>query len=57
MPQGSRLIGIDEDTAMVGDCTRWEVVGTGAVHVLERGSWVRHDAGESFALALAPASP
>jgi cyanophycinase len=57
LPQGSRLIGIDEDTAMVGDCTRWDVVGTGAVHVLEGAAWTRHEAGESFALALAPSSP
>ncbi|HEY6567733.1 MAG TPA: Type 1 glutamine amidotransferase-like domain-containing protein [Actinomycetota bacterium] len=57
VPEGSRLIGIDEDTAMVGDCTRWEVVGTGGVHVLERGSWTRHGTGEAFALALTPVSP
>jgi cyanophycinase len=54
LPEGSRLIGIDEDTAMVGDCARWDVIGTGSVHVFEQGSWTRHGAGEAFSLTLAP---
>ena len=54
LPDGSRLIGIDEDTAMVGDCTRWDVIGAGGIHVFEHGSWTRHAAGETFVLALAP---
>ena len=52
LPDGSRIVGIDEDTAMVGDCTRWDVVGAGSVHVFEHGAWTRHAAGETFALAL-----
>jgi cyanophycinase len=56
LPDGSRLIGIDEATAMVGDGTRWDVVGAGGIHVFERGVWTRHAAGETFALALGPRS-
>jgi cyanophycinase len=49
---GSRLVGIDERTAMVGDGRRWSVFGAGAVHVLEGGRWADHPAGSTFDLAL-----
>jgi cyanophycinase len=37
-PDGS-LIAIDEDTAMVGDGTTWEVLGRGRIAVYESGAW------------------
>jgi cyanophycinase len=36
-PEGDRLVGIDEDTALVGDGTSWKVFGNGAVHIYESG--------------------
>jgi cyanophycinase len=44
-----RLVAVDERTALVGDGTRWTVRGHGAVHVLERGAWTEHAAGEEMA--------
>jgi cyanophycinase len=38
-PPGGSLIAIDEDTAMVGDGTTWEVVGRGRIAVYEAGTW------------------
>jgi cyanophycinase len=46
----TRLIGIDERTAMVGDGREWSVIGDGGVHVLESGRWVDHTAGSDFEL-------
>jgi cyanophycinase len=46
------LIGIDERTALIGDGSRWSVVGAGEVHVLEGGRWAEHPAGASFDLEL-----
>jgi cyanophycinase len=46
------LVAIDEDTAMVGDGTEWDVHGRQAVHVLEDGAWADHAAGARFALPL-----
>lgn len=55
IPSGSTLIGIDEDTAMVGDGSRWIVVGVGSVHRYERGSWTRYGSGATFTSISAPA--
>ncbi len=46
------LVAIDEDTAMVGDGTEWDVSGRQAVHVLEDGAWTDHGAGARFALPI-----
>jgi cyanophycinase-like exopeptidase len=48
-----RLVGVDNDTGLVGDGRDWRVMGSGSVHVLEEGRWTDHPAGTSFALALA----
>lgn len=51
---GVTLIGIDEDTAMIGDGASWRVAGRGVVHLFDdtgRRSVAGH---ESFVLALAP---
>jgi cyanophycinase len=47
------LIGIDEQTAMVGDGASWTVHGVAAVHVHRSGLWTEHAAGETFELRLA----
>jgi cyanophycinase len=55
VPDGSTLIGIDENTAMVGDGNAWEVSGAGGIHVLRSGAWTHHGAGAGFELRLLPA--
>jgi cyanophycinase-like exopeptidase len=52
VPDGHRLVGIDEDTAIVGDGVDWTVLGAGRVHVLEDGSWRRIGAGHDLRLPL-----
>lgn len=48
VPTDDLLIGVDEQTALVGDGERWQVVGVSAVHVRRDGQWSRHVAGESL---------
>jgi cyanophycinase len=52
---GTRLVGIDERTALIGDGSRWSVAGAGRVHVLDDGRWSDHPAGDSFELMLGSA--
>jgi cyanophycinase len=52
VPPAYRLLAIDEATAIVGDGSRWTVVGSGAVHSMLDGEWVHHEAGSSFRLSL-----
>jgi cyanophycinase len=49
---GQTLVAIDEDTAMVGDGTDWEVLGGAGVHLLTDGAWTDHTAGATFALPI-----
>lgn len=49
---GQVFIGLDEETAMVGDGTSWTVMGRSGVHVLRDGEWARHADGDTFELAL-----
>jgi cyanophycinase len=49
---GDVLVAQDENTAMVGDGTKWSVVGEAGIHVKRDGVWTHHSAGESFMLAL-----
>jgi cyanophycinase len=53
----ARLIGIDERTALVGDGSRWLVLGSAAVHVLNGGRWEEHPAGSRFDLDLRSPGP
>jgi cyanophycinase len=53
---GQVLVGIDEETAMVGDGSVWRVVGRAGVHVLRAGTWSHHTPGDAFELMLAGAS-
>jgi cyanophycinase-like exopeptidase len=49
-PEGTTLIGIDEDTALVGGPDGWEVHGRQSVWVLGAGSRVEHRAGTTLTL-------
>ena len=51
----ARLVAIDERTALIGDGSRWSVVGRGGVHVFEGGRWASHPAGNRFDLEFGPA--
>jgi cyanophycinase len=46
------FVGLDEDTAMVGDGRTWEVIGRAKMHVLRDGEWTRYAPGDTFELAL-----
>jgi len=46
VPADELLIGVDEQTAVVGDGTRWQVIGAGSVHVRDGASWQKLAAGE-----------
>ena len=52
VPDGSAFVGIDEDTAMVGDGRTWDVLGRRGVHVRHGAEWGRYVAGDSFELVL-----
>jgi cyanophycinase len=52
-PAGGSLVALDEHTAMVGDGSTWDVVGTGGIYVYRDGDWVgQHRAGATFTLPL-----
>lgn len=48
-PAGVSVVGIDEDTAMVGGPHEWQVVGRQSVWLLGHGSRVGHPAGSTVA--------
>lgn len=49
---GRAFVGLDEDTAMVGDGRTWEVLGRAQVHAMRDGEWSRYANGDSFELHL-----
>lgn len=49
--RADRFVGIDENTAMVGDGTSWRVFGLGEVEVRGPGQRTRSRAGDEFSLA------
>ena len=51
--EGQTFIGLDEDTAMVGDGRAWEVIGRSKLHILRDGEWSRYADGEAFELPFA----
>jgi len=53
-PEGTRLVGIEEQTALVAAGGRWQVQGTGAVWVLDAGARGRFGPGDEVPLAAAP---
>jgi cyanophycinase len=52
VPKDARMLAIDERTAVVGDGTRWRVMGAGAAHMLQGGEWRDHPTGSSFTALL-----
>ncbi|MGH2679635.1 MAG: Type 1 glutamine amidotransferase-like domain-containing protein [Actinomycetota bacterium] len=51
-PEGFTFLGLDEETAMVGDGSSWDVVGKGGIHVRREDAWATHRDGDRFELAL-----
>jgi cyanophycinase-like exopeptidase len=39
VPPGSRLLAVDERTALIGDGSEWRVIGSGGAYLLEDGEW------------------
>ena len=56
---GQAFVGLDEETAIIGDGERWEVIGRSKIHVLRDGVWATFAGGDLFELAmpLADGSP
>ncbi len=51
-PEGFTFIGMDEDTAMIGDGSAWQVLGKSGIHVRIDDTWTTYRDGEHFDLAL-----
>jgi cyanophycinase len=49
---GQTFVGLDEDTAMVGDGRSWEVIGRARIHAMRDGAWERYGHGDAFELRL-----
>ncbi|HZD17938.1 MAG TPA: Type 1 glutamine amidotransferase-like domain-containing protein [Actinomycetota bacterium] len=49
---GQIFVGLDEETAMVGDGHRWTVRGRGGIHVLRNRAWSIHRHLDGFELEL-----
>ncbi len=52
VPDGHTFVGLDEDTAMLGDGSSWEVVGKSGIHVKVDGVWSTYRDGDRFELKL-----
>lgn len=52
VPDGYTFVGLDEDTAMVGRGSAWEVLGKGGIHIRRDDAWATYRDGERFDLAL-----
>lgn len=52
VPGDSRLLAVDEDTAVVGDGREWRVIGAGKAAMLEAGEWSEYPSGSTFTAAL-----
>jgi cyanophycinase len=52
VPDGNVFIGLDEDTAIVGDGRIWHVMGRQSVHLRRGGDWEHHPSGVSFDLPV-----
>lgn len=48
VPPGEALVGIDENTAIVGDGVTWEVRGMSGAHVMRDGAWDHRTPGPPF---------
>ncbi|MEO8105983.1 MAG: Type 1 glutamine amidotransferase-like domain-containing protein [Actinomycetes bacterium] len=52
VPADELLVGVDEQTAMVGDGDSWEVMGRGGVHVRSGDIWERYSASQEILISL-----
>ena len=52
VPSGTTLVGIDENTALVGDGRVWSVAGVGGVHIMVSGDWEHLEPGADLELPL-----
>jgi cyanophycinase len=52
VPVDDLLVGVDEQTALIGDGEQWQVVGRGAVHVRAGDSWVTHSPPSELVMSL-----
>jgi cyanophycinase len=52
VPEGSTFIGLDEDTAMMGHGSSWEVAGKSGIHVKKGDAWATYRDRDRFELAL-----
>jgi cyanophycinase len=52
VPDGYVFVGLDEDTAMLGDGSSWEVVGKSGIHVRRSDEWETSRDGDRFELPL-----
>jgi cyanophycinase-like exopeptidase len=50
VPSDDLLIGVDEQTAIVGDGEHWQVIGVGSAHVREGVSWDDFANGDTLAV-------
>jgi cyanophycinase len=50
--EGEVFVGLDEDTAIVGDGTTWSVLGRQKIHVRRDGEWTSYADGDTFELPL-----
>ncbi len=49
---GQVFVGLDEETAMVGDGRSWRILGRQGVHVRREGEWTTYREGDGFELEL-----
>jgi cyanophycinase len=52
VPSEDLLVGVDEQTALVGDGERWQVLGRGGVHVRAGDAWARYAAPDELSVPL-----
>jgi cyanophycinase len=52
VPEGYAFVGLDEDTAMLGDGASWEVTGKSGIHVRRNDEWATYRDGDRFELPL-----
>ncbi len=52
LPEGSRLLAVDENTAVVGDGVDWAIEGSGMASIFEAGEWTTWRSGSTITLPL-----
>jgi len=52
VPEGFTFVGMDEDTAMMGRGSSWEVIGKSGIHIKSQNAWASYRDGDRFELAL-----